>query len=143
MAEFFTYSPDRVIITFGSVILRGFAGDTFIEIERDEDGFMKLTGSLGDVARTRNLNRGAKVTLTLMAVSPANDDLSALAALDEIDGDIVQELMIRDLSGNMECHATYAWVQKWPKIERGKESGTIQWVFDCADVSINASGNQI
>jgi hypothetical protein len=141
MANFNTYSPDRVIVTFAGMIINGFAPDTFVEIERDEDGFMKYVGSLGDVARTHNLNRAGKVTLTLMAVAPINDSLSQYAIVDEIDGDAFGELMVKDLSGNMVCHAEIAWVLKWPKIERGKESGTIQWVIDCADIEVFPGGN--
>lgn len=143
MGDFHTYSPDLVVVTFGDMIMSGFAPDTFIEAERDEDGFMKSVGSLGDVARSRNLNRAGKVTLTLMAVAPVNDLLYQLALIDELDGQSYASLQIKDLSGNMRCHSEIAWVLKWPKIERGKESGTVQWVFDCADLEIVPGGNII
>lgn len=141
MSEFHTYSPDRVIVTFAGAIINGFANDTFVEVERDEDGFMKYVGSLADVCRTRNLNHAGKVTLTLMAVASINDTLSDLALSDEVDGDTFGELLIKDLSGNMICHSEIAWILKWPKAERGKESGTIQWVFDCADIEVFTGGN--
>jgi hypothetical protein len=143
MADFNNYSPDKVKLNFNGLIINGYANDTFIEVERDEDGFMKYTGALGDVARSRNLNKGGKVTVTLMAVSPINDKLYELAAIDEDDGTAYGPLQISDLSGTMRCHAEIAWVQKWPKIDRGKESGTIQWVFDCADIEIIPGGNVI
>lgn len=141
MGEFYTYSPDRVIISFNGMPIRGFAPDTFIEVERDEDGFMKLTGSLGDVARSKNLNKGGKVTITLMAVSPTNDDLYGIGLVDEDDGTAYGEIFIKDLSGNMECHADTAWILKWPTVERGKESGTVTWVFDCASIDVRPGGN--
>jgi hypothetical protein len=84
MGDFKTYSPEHVILAFNGVIISGYANDTFIEVERDEDTFMKYTGSLGDVARTTNLNRGGKVTVTLMAVAPINDDLANMALADEL-----------------------------------------------------------
>jgi hypothetical protein len=141
MGDFKTYSPDRVLLLFGDLIINGYANDTFIEVERDEDTFMKYTGSLADVARTRNLNRGAKVTITLMAVAPVNDALSIIAQEDEIGIDRTAVMEIKDDSGNTFCHAEIAWIQKMPKVERGKESGTIQWVFDCADMEIFPGGN--
>ena len=140
MSEFTTYSPDEVILTWNDMIINGYANDTFIEVERDEDGFMKYTGSLGDVARSRNLNRGGKVTITLMAAATINDSLYSLAALDEFDGTGFGTLQIKELNGTTRCHAEIAWLQKWPKIERGKESGTIQWVLDCADIEIVPGG---
>lgn len=141
MTDFATYSPDQVIIIFAGARIRGFAKDTFVEVERDEATFMKYTGALGDVCRSRNLNKGGKVTLTLMAVSPTNDDLYGLAALDELDADAFGSLQITDLSGNMKCHAEIAWIEKYPKVERGKESGTVQWTIDCAGIEINPGGN--
>ena len=64
------------------------------------------------------------------------------AALDEITGFGYGELLVKDLNGNDTfCHATDAWVMKWPKVERGKESGTIVWVFDCAAIEISPRGN--
>lgn len=141
MAGFQVYSPDQVIVTFGSIIIRGYANDTFVEVERDEDGFTKYTGALGDVARSKNLNLGGSLTITLMAVSPTNDDLHALALLDELDGDAYATLQVTDLSGNMFCNAEIAWIKKMPKIERAKESGTVQWVFDCAAIDVRAGGN--
>lgn len=141
MAEFHTYSPDRVIVTFAGIIINGFANDTFVEVERDEDGFMKYTGSLADVARTKNLNHGGKVTVTLMSVASVNDLLCNMAFEDEVAGVSYGELLIKDTSGNMFCHAEIAWIQKWPKVDRAKESGTVQWVFDCADIDVFAGGN--
>lgn len=141
MAEFHNYSPDEVSIVWNGIIINCFANDTFVEIERDEDGFMKYTGSLADVARSRNLNKGGKVTVTLMAVGAVNDLLYEMAAIDEFDGSAYGPLEIRDNSGQMRCHAEIAWVLKWPRVDRGKESGTIQWTFDCADLEIIPRGN--
>lgn len=144
MADFHTYSPDRVILTFAGMIINGFAPDTFIEVERDEDGFMKSVGSLGDVARSRNLNRTGKVTVTLMAVAPINTLLSDFALADELDDvGVYGDLQLKDLGGDMVCHADTAWVLKFPKIERGKESGTVQWVFDCGEIEVRPGGNVI
>lgn len=145
MSNFHTYSPDRVILTFAGMIINGFAPDTFIEVERDEDGFMKSVGSLGDVARSKNLNRGGKVTVTLMAVAPINTLIADFALVDELDPTtgVTGDLQLKDLGGDMVCHADNAWVLKFPKIERGKESGTVQWVFDCAEIEVYPGGNLI
>lgn len=143
MGDFHNYSPDRVIIVFGGIIIGGFAKDTFIEVERDEATFMKYNGALGDTARSKNLNKGGKVTLTLMAVSPFNDELYGLAALDEDDTILPGPLQIKDLNGNMRCSAEIAWIEKWPKIDRAKESGTVQWVIDCASLEVIPGGNVI
>lgn len=141
MGDFHTYSPDLVTISFAGLIITGFANDTFVEVERDEAMFTKYTGALGDVARSRSLNKGGKVTITLMAVAPINNDLTGIALLDEVDGDAYAPLMIKDNNGSMVCHADIAWISKMPKIDRAKESGTIQWEFDCAAIDIEPNGN--
>lgn len=137
------YDPSQVIFSFFGINVGGYMDGTFIEVERDEDAFTKTVGSLGDVTRTRNLNRAGKVTLTLKSEAPSNDLLSALHAQDEQFGLSYGPLSIKDLNGNMRCNATYAWIMKAPKVERAKESGSVQWVFDCADISIFAGGNVI
>lgn len=143
MSFFRNYDPSQVIFSFFGINVTGYMDGTFIEVERDEDAFTKHVGALGDVTRTRNLNRSGKVTLTLKSEAPSNDLLAALHAQDEQFGLNYGPLSIKDLNGNMRVSATYAWVQKAPKIERAKESGSVQWVFDCADVSIFAGGNII
>lgn len=141
MTALHNYDPSQVFSNFGPVLISGYAEGTFIEVERDEDGFTSYVGALGDVARVRNLNRMTKVTLTLMATAPCNDLLMALALQDEATGLNIYPMSIKDLNGTMFCMATDAWVMKMPKVERGKEAGTVQWVFQCANMLIEPGGN--
>jgi hypothetical protein len=143
MSDFTNYVADKVILTFNNLIINGFAKDTFIEVERDENIFTKYTGALGDVCRSKSLNKGGKVTITLMDAAPINDLLYQFCALDEFDSDSYGTLQIDDLNGKTRCHAEIAWVMKWPKVTRGAELGTIQWEFDCAGLEIIPGGNVI
>lgn len=140
MAVFTQYTPDKVIANWFTLTINGFAAETFIEIERDEDGFTKYKGVLDDTCRTRNLNTGGSVTFTLMMHAPINNDLSLYAQEDETFGNGAYPLQIKDLSGRMLVSAAEAWIKKRPKIERGKDAGTIQWVFDCAQLVIFEGG---
>ncbi|MGN6103658.1 MAG: phage structural protein [Kofleriaceae bacterium] len=140
---FKTYNPALVTISFKGINLTGIMDGTFLEAERDEDAFMKHVGAAGDVTRTRNLNKGGKVTVTLVATHPTNDLLAAILDADEQFGLGYGPLQIKDLSGNMKCRANEAWISKPPKIERAKESGSCVWVFDCAELEIFAGGNVI
>jgi hypothetical protein len=128
------YSPDNVHIIWKGVPLTGFAKDTFVEIEREEDSFTTYVGSGGQVCRTKNLNRLGKITVTLMAVAPVNDILAALAQTDEDTGFGSGPITVKDLGGTMLASGADAWVMKRPKIERAHESGTIQWVFVVASL---------
>ncbi len=140
---FRNYDPSEVALSWMGINITGYADGTFIEAERDEDGYTMYTGALGDVARARNLNRTGKVTVTLMASSPVNDIISAVAALgDQFGGRTdVGALSVTDFNGTTQVAAPYAWVMKLPKIERAKEAGTVQWVFSCAQLFIEVGGN--
>ena len=136
MADLNRYSPDQVKITFRGTLITGFMDGTFVECERNEDAYTIHVGSLGDVTRTRNLNKTGKITITLMQHAPINDLLSLFLATDDI-GDIVPgALQIKDLTNGMRVHAAEAWIMKPPKIERGKESAGLQWVFECANMEV-------
>lgn len=139
--DFKNYDPEQVTVSFMDIDIRGYMDGTFIEVERDEEAFTKHVGALGDVTRTRNLNRSGKVTITLTQAAPSNDLLSSSHLDDEQFGLNYGPLKIQDHNGNMRVFATYAWISKAPKIERAKESGSVQWVFDCADLKIEAGGN--
>lgn len=142
MSTLYNYSPDKFTVSFKGVNIVGFQDGTFIEIERDEEGFTKHIGALGDATRVRNLNRGGKVTITLIQAAPTNDRLSAIAASDEQFGDGVGALLIKDLNGTTRVSSPEAWIKKWPKVERGKESLSVVWEIDCAVLTMsNVGGN--
>lgn len=142
MREFHIYDPSEVSFTFRNVRVSGFAEGTFIEVERDEDGFTATAGSLGDVTRTRNLNIMGTITVTLMAQAVSNSYLESIASEDAQFGTGFGAAQAVDHnSEGSEVHATYAWVRKLPKWERGKESGPVVWVFHCADLEIRNNGN--
>lgn len=135
------YSPDDVIITYGGVDLSGYAEGTFLDLERTEASFTIKVGSLGDVVRTKVLSRVAKLTITLMDQVASNDVLTSMMVIDELTGDNTQSLQIKDTNGTMFVHSDESWVEKMPKISRGKESGNTQWVFTLAFAEVLPGGN--
>jgi hypothetical protein len=135
-----TYDPKKIHFSFAGSILTGYAPDTFLEVERDEDAYTKQVGATGEVVRSRNNNRGGKITLTLMADSASNDILSAIAAADEVGNAGVAPVLGEDANGTTLFSGANAWIQKMPKVERGKEAGTVQWAFDVAELKIFAGG---
>lgn len=136
-----SYHIDKVLLVWNAIPISGYASDTFIEVERDEDGFTTYTGALGDVCRTRSLNLTGKITVTLMATAPINSLLAAAAQEDELTGTGFGPIQLKDLSGGMFAEGAESWVMKRPKIERGKESGTVQWVFAVAKLYVYEGGN--
>jgi hypothetical protein len=139
-----TYDPDKVFLSWMGINITGFAGETFINAARAEDGYSMQVGSQGEVCRIRNLNRTGTVEVTLMHSSPINDFLDALATVDEETGiGGVGPLTGRDDNGNMKIRSTYTWVQKKPDVKRGKDAETVVWIFSCAKLELAPRGNII
>lgn len=126
----YTLDPKKVIISFLGNIITGFADGEFITVERDADAFTKYVGADGQVARARNNNKSATVTITLAQGSPSNAVLSAAARLDELAGTGVGEFLMKDLGGATMWRAPNSWIRKLPATPMGKEIGTRQWVID-------------
>lgn len=135
-----TYDPLRVSVTFGGEDLTGFGPDTIIKVSRNEDGWSMQVGAGGDVARTRNQNRSGSAEITLMATSPSNDDLTAIAKSDETAGNGIGPFQVKDLNSKTLCSAQNAWVKKFPDMERAKETGVCVWVLDLDRVNMNIGG---
>jgi len=137
---FKNYDPSRVVVTFRGILLQGFADGAFVSTERSEDAFSASAGAAGDVTRVRSRNRMGSVTVTLMAASPSNDSLSAVAAQDEAFGTGYGPLMIKDLNGTTLIQASTAWIKKVPSVEFGKDASSYEWVFECADMIKHVGG---
>lgn len=136
-----TYETDKVQLVIAGLPITGFGKDTFIEVEREEDSYTTYVGSLGDVCRTKNLNRTGKLTITLMMDAPVNSALALLANIDEATATGVGPFWLKDMSGTMHAEGAECWVMKRPKIERAKESGTVQWVFFVAELILFEGGS--
>lgn len=137
---FKNYDPGQVVASFKGIQLLGFMDGTFISAERAEDAFEMAVGAQGDVTRVRNRNRTGTVTVTLQAASPANDLLSAQAALDELAGVGYGPLLVKDLNGTTVLEAPIAWLKKVPTVEFGDEASGREWMFDCSELIMAVGG---
>lgn len=138
-----TYDPGEHLASFLGVPLTAFGPDTFITATRSEDAFTMQVGAGGDVARSRNRNRSGTVTVTLMASSPENDLLSAIALADELRGEGVGPFFLKDRIGTTVIAVENAWIQKIPDLERAKELGVCEWVLACERLDMFVGGNLI
>lgn len=134
------YASDKVVVTFRGLIIMGTAPGTFVSVERAVDTFTKQVGSDGSVARARSADKSGSVTLTLMATSPSNDQLSQVAKEDEEFGTGVGPIMVKDLLGNTLCASQFAWIRKPPTVEFGGEVGDREWAIDCDRLEMLAGG---
>jgi hypothetical protein len=131
-----TYNAGEVAIIVGTRSIDGLAEDTFINATRDEQIFTKQVGAVGEVTRSDTNNKSGSITLTLQQTSDSNDFLTSVAAAKS-----VFPVIITDLSGRTVLRATQSWIQKYPDVEYGRDSGTREWVLDCADLELDVAGN--
>lgn len=136
-----TYDPGKHFVMFNSVPISGFADGTFITVERTSEAFTSVAGAGGEVARVRMRDRRGAIKFTLMAVSPVNDLLSAVAALDEATGAGIGPLSIVDGNGTTLVVATNAWIKKLPSVEFSKDMPNRDWELECEKLELNVGGN--
>lgn len=138
-----TYDPKKVNINFIGVPFTGFAKDNFLSISRKEDGFVTYTGADGEYSRALNRNHSGEAKIKLRHDSPTNTVLAALYVADEKFGAGSGPFMVNDLSGTAVAFAADAWIQKMPDLERGKETGEVEWVFGLGAVDIFTGGDAV
>lgn len=124
-----TFDPKDANVMVRSIALTGFAEDTFIEAEKEEERFIAHVGAQGEVSRSKNANPLGKITVTLKASSPSNYYLNQLAHSDETFPVFVVDRNV----GNAMAGGTECWIEKPPALSWGKEEGDIEWVFIVAD----------
>ena len=135
-----TYNPALVTLSIAGVTLTQFAKGTFINVEYDSDAFSDEVGTRGEVVRVRSADERGTIKATLMAASPSNDALSALAALDRLTGQGVGAALVKDVTGTSIHSAANAWIKKIPPKPYSTEADTVEWEFRCANLKHNIGG---
>ena len=128
------YNPKRVAVSWAGINFVGFMDGTFVSVDMDEDAVTKKVGSQGDTVATLNANLGAGVMVTLLQMSPTNDQLTLKIPDPRRNLLPTGEFQIKDLNGNTLIHAAVAWIKKPPKGDYGKEVTGREWAFDLAEV---------
>lgn len=130
-----TYDPAKHVFSFlSNLIASGYAKGTFIKVTRNSDSFTHDKGPAGDGVRSKTNDRSARLELTLMAHSQANDILSALSAADELDASAIGPLFLKETNGTTRVHGENAWIIRQPDTERADGAGNVTWAFlidDC------------
>lgn len=135
------YDPGKVVLTFKGITVTGFHSGTFITVERDDDTWKKDKGAQGDGVRTRNRNKGGKITFTTQGTSPSNDLLMAAIIADETTGIGYGVASVVDLNGTSKALAAEAWVLKPANLEFADEHTPREWVIDCNEVQLFVGGS--
>lgn len=129
-----TYDPARTFVSFGYVILGGYADGEAITIERDSDEESAVAGVDGDVVRVRNASRLARVTIRLQGGALANQLLRSLRALANplIPSADQGAFILRDLSTGVEVSSPTAWISKEPLPGLAADAPVHEWEITCS-----------
>lgn len=141
MAETKTYDPSKHFITFAGIPLSGFAKGTYLTVTRLSDTFEDYAGTLGEVCRTRKLDRRATAKFKTMGSSPINDALSAVARTDESTGEGQGVFGAVDGNGTTVLNASSAWIVKQPDAEFGDTMPEREWEIRIAVLDTFLGGN--
>lgn len=122
------YNPAEVDIIFGPVKVEGYADGEFVTLDQEEDTFLKVVGTDGELARSLNANDATVITIKLLQTSASNALLSALLQLDKLTGGrSPQVLLIKDRSGFTLNAFPNGWIVKPPAQSFDKQAGPREW----------------
>lgn len=133
--------PKSIIMTWNRIDITGIAGDTFLEVEYDENSFEDEVGADGEVTRIKNADERGSVTFHLGQASETNDRLTAMAIRDRKTSNGYGALMIKDLKGTTLYAADESWIQKIAKGEHAKGHTNRSWVIRCAKLRVFIGGS--
>ena len=136
-----TFNPAQIIITFGAIIMSGFADGTFLTITGNGDRFEKRRGADGTIDRINKNNFDYEVVLTLMQTSITNKNLSIIMQADQLSNAGILPLTIKDLNGDTLFFAPQAWIAKDPDDEFGDSLGNREWKFQTGMAEKLTGGN--
>lgn len=136
-----TYDPGAVDLVVVGIPITGYVDGTFINIGRNNPAFTDGTGSQGEGWRAKSNDKSGICTLTLLQTSATNDALSALAALDELSGDGVGALLMKDNSGRSLYAAETCWVEKLPDSEWARSISGREWIIKTDNLEVLVGGN--
>lgn len=133
MAKFF--DPSQFPIVFGGVQMQQFSESNMAKFEFEGESFTDVVGVDGEVTRSKNMDRRAKLTIYLMQTSPTNDLLSAayLAGRQGVNGADVAAVRVEDVNGRLVIAGAEAWIMDTPKPTYGKSASEYEWVIRIAN----------
>jgi hypothetical protein len=135
-----TYDPKNVLLSFANNAIQGYGPDSFIEAERESDGFTDKAGNTGEVARARSADHRGTVKVTLMQTSPYCDILSNLALADEQGLSSPMPLRLEELNGTTLLEGADAWIVKFPTVKRAKEVEVVEFTIRVGELKVFVGG---
>jgi len=136
-----TYDPAAIAIIFAGIPFDGYGDGTFVTIARDNPSFNSIVGSNGEGARAKSNDQSGTVVVTLLQTSNTNALLSEISRIDELTGDGVHPLLVKDNSGTTIYQAETAWLEKPADAEFAREITNREWTIKTDKLLMFTGGN--
>lgn len=138
-----TYDFKAVSVSFANITLQGFAESDGVTIDNESDAYGDVQGVDGETTRFRTNDDRANVTIRLMQSSSANDQLSALHALDKLtpNGAGIGTFNVKDTNGTSLYNGENAWIQKAPQAVFDRSAKEREWKIRVAKLVRIDGGN--
>ena len=130
-----TFDPSQLSVVFGTSAMVGFAEDTMISVETEDQQYNDNTDIHGNVTRYKVNRNTARITLTLTESSVSNDVLSNYAELDRASDAGSFPIMIKDPNGTTLFSSTSGYVLQKPSVDFGMEAKNREWQIKATNVS--------
>lgn len=127
-----TYNPKLVTVMYGGMVITGYAENSIVKCERNEDNNIPHVGVLGEVSRAINADDTGKITISLAATSPFINILAQKATANTI-----EPISVIDMNkGGVNVSGSEAWITKAPPVNLGKEIEEVDIEFFVADYTV-------
>ncbi len=140
-----TYDPKlyTCVVAAIPVDAEAYADGEFIKVEKDTDKFTDVSGTGGGVARAKQHDDRATVTLTVLQTAAINAVLSTLANLDaETDGGAgVGPFLLKDRGGLTVYAGSECWIARMPDVTLEKGVTARVWKIRVAKLKPFEGGN--
>lgn len=138
-----TYNSARVTVSFAGIALSGYMDGDFLQITPEGPRYTDAQGADGEYCYNETNESRVTVTISLMASSASNDDMSALHNRDlaSVNGAGVGALEVRDLNGTSVDNVPFLRIVGIPDRTRGREIGTVAWVLRGVDHTATVGGS--
>ena len=129
MNEVKTYNPKDVTVIYDGMVITGFAEDSMVQAEKNEDNMIPHVGVLGEVSVAINADNTGTVTLSLASTSPF---IKILA--DKARANTIAPLSVVNMNKyGVNVGGTQAFIIKAPDVSIGKEVESQDVQFFVAD----------
>lgn len=138
------YSVNEVKVTVGVYpVDSGRSDGDFVAISQTEERYVVKQGPDSEATRSDTGAVIHRIVISVTQTSRANAYFSALHKGDiaAIGGAGIVPLAVVDIGGKDVFVTKSAWIVKWPDQKKAKESGIVDWEFDCHDPEVFIGGH--